>query len=327
VTSGTPRQLALRRSGHQDSFARDRLPPAEQWPLLLDPPHGIAYPDRLNAAAALLDSQLRAGRGDAVALRGAGIVWTYAQLSDRVDRIAHVLRSDFNLPTGARVLLRGPNHPMLAACWLGVLKAGCIAVTTMPLLRARELGVIAERAQVSAALCDASLLDAWNEVRAARPSSGPVLGFGGSHALPGSLEHTMQRHNEPFPTADTAQDDVALIAFTSGTTGQPKGTMHFHRDCLLIADVLARHLLEPVSTDVFIGSPPLAFTFGLGGLVLFPFRAGASAVLLEKASPDDLLSAIARHRATICFTAPTAWRAMAAQAAQPPRRPPRRPPR
>jgi len=314
VTAGMPRQPGLHRSGHQDSFARDRLPPAEQWPLLLDPPHSIVYPDRLNAAAELIDSQLRAGRGDAIALRGAGVVWTYAQLSDRVDRIAHVLRSDFNLPTGARVLLRGPNHPMLAACWLGVLKAGCIAVTTMPLLRARELGVIAERAQVSAALCDASLLDAWNEVRAARPGSGPVLGYGEPHALPGSLENAMARHDEPFQPADTAQDDVALIAFTSGTTGQPKGTMHFHRDCLLIADVLARHLLEPVSTDVFIGTPPLAFTFGLGGLLIFPLRAGASAVLEPQWTAESLLAGIAHHQATICFTAPTFYRRMAAVA-------------
>ncbi|MFM7569478.1 MAG: AMP-binding protein, partial [Betaproteobacteria bacterium] len=261
-----------------------------------------------------IDSQLRAGRGDAIALRGAGVVWTYAQLSDRVDRIAHVLRSDFNLPTGARVLLRGPNHPMLAACWLGVLKAGCIAVTTMPLLRARELGVIAERAQVSAALCDASLLGAWNEVRAARPGSGPVLGYGEPHALPGSLENAMARHGEPFQPADTAQDDVALIAFTSGTTGQPKGTMHFHRDCLLIADVLARHLLELVSTDVFIGTPPLAFTFGLGGLLIFPLRAGASAVLEPQWTAESLLAGIEHHQATICFTAPTFYRRMAAVA-------------
>jgi 2-aminobenzoate-CoA ligase len=301
----------LHRSGHEDSFARDRLPPAEQWPQLLEPPHGIVYPDRLNAAAELLDSAVRAGRENAVALRGAGLVWTYAELSDRVDRIAHVLRSDFKLPTGARVLLRGANHPMLAACWLAVLKAGCIAVTTMPLLRARELSVIAERAQINAALCDASLLEAWQEVRASRPGSGPVLGYGGVTSEPGSLEHAMASHSEPFQAADTAQDDVALIAFTSGTTGQPKGTMHFHRDCLLIADVLARHLLDPTPADVFIGTPPLAFTFGLGGLLIFPLRAGACAVLEPQWTAESLLQGIDSHRASICFTAPTFYRRMA----------------
>ncbi len=301
-------------SGHQDSFARDRLPPPDTWPQLSPPPPGITYPERLNAAVELIDTQLHAGRGSAVALRGAGLTWTYAELADHVDRIAHVLRSDFRLPTGARVLLRGANHPMLAACWLAVLKAGCIAVTTMPLLRARELAVIAERAQVSAALCEAGLLDAWNEVRSARPSCGPVLGYGGAAAEPHRLEDAMAAHGTPFSAADTAQDDVALIAFTSGTTGQPKGTLHFHRDCLLIADVLSRHLLAPGPDDVFIGTPPLAFTFGLGGLLIFPLRAGASAVLEPQWTAESLLGGIDQHRATICFTAPTLYRRMAALA-------------
>jgi len=311
VTNAPHAALELRRSGHTDSFARDRLPPADQWPQLLEPPPGIAYPDRLNAAAELLDSALRSGRANAIALSGAGLVWTYAELADRVDRIAHVLRSDFGLPTGARVLLRGANHPMLAACWLAVLKAGCIAVTTMPLLRARELSVIAERAQIDAALCDASLLEAWETVRAARPASGPVLGYGSAHPQAGSLEQAMTHHPAPFVAADTAQDDVALIAFTSGTTGQPKGTLHFHRDCLLIADVLARHLLAPTASDVFIGTPPLAFTFGLGGLLIFPLRAGACAVLEPQWTAESLLAGIEQHQATICFTAPTFYRRMA----------------
>jgi len=302
---------ALHRSGHADSFARDRLPPPEAWPELLPPPAGIAYPERMNAAAELIDTQLRLGRGNAIALRGAGLTWTYAELADRVDRIAHVLRTDFKLPTGSRVLLRGANHPMLAACWLAVLKAGCIAVTTMPLLRARELTVIADRAQVSAALCETHLMEAWEEVRLARPASGPVLGYGGGDAQPASLERAMAAHASPFAAADTAQDDVALIAFTSGTTGQPKGTLHFHRDCLLIADVLSRHLLAPTPDDVFIGTPPLAFTFGLGGLLIFPLRAGASAVLEPQWTAESLLEGIAQHRASICFTAPTFYRRMA----------------
>jgi 2-aminobenzoate-CoA ligase len=266
------------------------LPPLAQWPDLLAPPHGLSYPDRLNAADALLDAHVRAGGGERLALRGAGICWTYEQLRDRVDRIAHVIAKQWQLPTGSRVLLRGANHPMLAACWLAVIKAGCIAVTTMPLLRERELGVIADKARINAALCDASLLPAWQAVAQERSQRGlpcPTLGYGNDD--PAGLEAAMARHDAPFAAADTAQDDVALIAFTSGTTGVPKGTMHFHRDLLLIADVLSAHLLEPDPDDVFIGTPPLAFTFGLGGLLVFALRVGASAVLEPQWSPESLL--------------------------------------
>lgn len=299
---------ALRPSCHQDTFTRDRLPPPHQWPLLLEPPAGLNYPDHLNAAEALLDAHIRAGHGQRVALRGPGICWTYAELLDRVDRIAHVLRHDWQLPTGSRVLLRGANHPMLAACWLAVIKAGCVAVTTMPLLRERELGVIAAKARVNAALCDASLLPAWQAAVQARGEPCPTLGYGDDA---GGLEAAMARHDAPFTAADTAQDDVALIAFTSGTTGVPKGTMHFHRDLLLIADVLSQHLLSPGPDDVFIGTPPLAFTFGLGGLLVFPLRVGASAVLQPQWTPETLLQGLAEHRASICFTAPTFYRKMA----------------
>lgn len=298
-------------SSHEDTFTRDHLPPAEQWPTLLPPPRGLSYPQRLNAADALLDAHVRAGKGHRIALRGAGLVWTYAQLLEQVDRIAHVIRNDWQLPSGSRVLLRGANHPMLAACWLAVVKSGCVAVTTMPLLRERELGVIADKAQVNAALCDAMLLPAWQAVVQERGQRGlpcPTLGYGTDSAT--GLESAMARHSAPFTAADTVQDDVALIAFTSGTTGVPKGTMHFHRDLLLIADVLSHHLLAPTADDVFIGTPPLAFTFGLGGLLVFPMRVGASAVLEPQWSPESLLQGLADHRASICFTAPTFYRKM-----------------
>jgi 2-aminobenzoate-CoA ligase len=304
--------IALRPSGHQDPFGRESLPPLAQWPDLLAPPHGLSYPDRLNAADALLDAHVRAGGGQRLALRGAGICWTYEQLRDQVDRIAHVIANQWQLPTGSRVLLRGANHPMLAACWLAVIKAGCIAVTTMPLLRERELGVIADKARINAALCDASLLPAWQAVAQERSQRGlpcPTLGYGNDD--PAGLEAAMARHDAPFAAADTAQDDVALIAFTSGTTGVPKGTMHFHRDLLLIADVLSAHLLEPDPDDVFIGTPPLAFTFGLGGLLVFALRVGASAVLEPQWSPESLLQGLAEYGASICFTAPTFYRKMA----------------
>jgi 2-aminobenzoate-CoA ligase len=295
----------LRPSGHQDSFSRDHLPPRSQWPVLLPPPRGIGYSERLNAAQELLDHP-----AERPALRGGGLIWSYARLRDQVDRIVQVIRHDWKLPTGSRVLLRGANHPMLAACWLAVIKAGCVAVTTMPLLRARELGVIARKARVQAALVQSDLLHEWQE--AVHAEGLHTLGYG--LQAEGELQQAMARYPDPCPAADTAQDDVALIAFTSGTTGVPKGTMHFHRDLLLIADVLSHHLIAPSAHDVFIGTPPLAFTFGLGGLLIFPLRVGACAVLQPAWSPESLLAGIAEHRATVCFTAPTFYRKMAARA-------------
>jgi 2-aminobenzoate-CoA ligase len=311
VTALGYHQAPFLRSGHEDGFARAHLPPRSQWPAMPQPPSGIGYPDRLNAAATLIDQALAAGRANSVALSGRGSNWTYAELSQKVDQIAHVLRSRYGLKNGHRVLLRGFNSPMLAACWLAVLKAGCIAVTTMPLLRARELSVIAERAQVNAALCEAGLSDALDDAFLQSVGPRPVLTYGDSPAEPSSLEREMSGFNGRFIAADTAQDDVAIIAFTSGTTGVPKGTMHFHRDILLIADLLSRHLLAPTPDDVFIGTPPLAFTFGLGGLLIFPLRVGARAVLEPQWTPESLLQGISDHAATICFTAPTFYRKMA----------------
>ncbi|EKU80695.1 AMP-binding protein [Massilia timonae] len=295
-------------SGHTDSFARANLPPAHTWPeFLFDLPE-LHYPPRLNCVADLLDGAVKRGWGGRTALIGARERLTYAALLERVDRIAHVLRHDLGLATGNRVLVRGANCPTMAACILGVIKAGCIAVPTMPLLRARELGAIAGKARVNAMLCAGTLVD---EV-AALGLSVPVLVF--DAPVPDCLEQRMARHGEPFVAADTAQDDVCLISFTSGTTGVPKGTMHFHRDVLAICDCFPRHALRAQADDVFVGTPPLAFTFGLGGLLLFPLRVGAAGVLVEKLTPEALLGAIAEHRATVCFTAPTFYRQMAAQA-------------
>lgn len=296
-------------SGFEDDFARKRLPAREQWPLMPRP--AWDYPDRLNAAQVLLDDLERSHPAGTAAMCGAGLAWTVAELVDRVDRIAHVLRTVLRLRTGSRVLLRGFNHPMLAACWLAVLKAGCIAVTTMPLLRSRELAQIAEHARIDAALCEAGLISELSGGLLQGVGERPCLTYGAAENSPISLESAMARFGSPFAAADAAQDDVALIAFTSGTTGRPKGTMHFHRDVLLIADCLSRHLLAPGPDDVFIGTPPLAFTFGLGGLLIFPMRAGACAILEPQWTPDSLLAAIEAHRATICFTAPTFYRKMA----------------
>lgn len=295
-------------SGHTDGFARANLPPVAAWPeFLFDLPE-LHYPPRMNCVAELLDSAVKRGWGGRTALIGVRERLTYAELLARVDRIAHVLRHDLGLATGNRVLVRGANCPAMAACILGVIKAGCIAVPTMPLLRARELKAIADKASVNAVLCAGSLVGEVDALDLAVP----VLVF--DDPAPDALEARMSRHGAPFAAAGTAADDVCLISFTSGTTGIPKGTMHFHRDLLAICDCFPRHILRAQANDVFIGTPPLAFTFGLGGLLLFPLRVGAAGVLIEKLSPDTLLAAIAEHGATVCFTAPTFYRQMAAQA-------------
>ncbi|MGJ7916322.1 benzoate-CoA ligase family protein [Massilia sp. LXY-6] len=296
-------------SAYVDSFARDHLPPRGEWPDFIFELPELQYPARLNCVAELLDRHVAAGRGERTAVLGDRLTWSYAELQRQVDRIAHVLRIDMGLVPGQRVLLRGANCPAMAAAILAVLKAGLIAVPTMPLLRARELGVIIGKAQVNAVLCARALaaeLDTALEQVADRP---PVVYF--DHpGDPDSLEARMARHEAPFAALETAADDVCLISFTSGTTGIPKGTMHFHRDVLAICDCFPKHTLGVREDDVFIGTPPLAFTFGLGGLLLFPLRVGAAGVLFEKLTPEGLLAAIARFRATVCFTAPTFYRQM-----------------
>jgi 2-aminobenzoate-CoA ligase len=240
---------------------------------------------------------------------------TYAQLAERVNRIANVLTHRLGVVPGHRVLLRGPNNPMMVAAYLGVVKAGGVVVATMPLLRAKEIAYPIAKATIRLALCDHRLAEEMEKARALAPDLERVVYWGSG--APEALEALMATPGyEAFVPCDTASDDVCLIAFTSGTTGEPKGTMHFHRDMLATCDSYGRHVLRAEASDRFIGSPPLAFTFGLGGLVLFPLRVGASSILIEKASPDDLLAAIERFGATIAFTAPTAYRAMLAKLAQ-----------
>jgi 2-aminobenzoate-CoA ligase len=301
-------------SAHQDTFSRDHLPPRELWPELdLGGLPELAYPPRLNCAVELLDRMADAGHADRPAVLWDGGRWTYRELAERSNRIAAVLRDDLGIVPGNRVLLRGPNSPMMAACWFGVLKAGGIAVATMPLLRARELATVAEKAQVHLALTDHRLAADLEEARGIAPVIQRVVPWGTEGE--GSLEGMMEGKPAHFDAVDTAADDVALIAFTSGTTGKPKGAMHFHRDVLACCDTFSRHVLQPSSDDLFCGSPPLAFTFGLGGLLLFPMRAGAATLLIEQPTPPNLLKGIQDHRATILFTAPVAYRALAEQAA------------
>ncbi len=307
--------MQLQPSAHVDSFARDRLPaPADQPEFLFELPE-LQFPPRLNCAASLLDAAVARGWGARRCVIGAdGAAWTYAQLQQQANRIANVLVHDMGLVPGNRVLLRAANSPMLAACWFAVVKAGGIAVGTMPMLRAKELGQIIAKAQVTHALCDAALADELAQAAAAQPVLREVRHFGVQAEC--GLEARAARQSDVFHAVDTAADDVCLLAFTSGTTGQPKATMHFHRDVLAACACFPPHVLRPRADDVFIGSPPLAFTFGLGGLLLFPLSVGAATVLLAKAGPQELLDGIARHGATVLFTAPTSYRAMAEAARQ-----------
>jgi 2-aminobenzoate-CoA ligase len=298
-------------TAHVDTFARDNLPPRDQWPIFLFARPELQYPERLNCVTHFLDRWIEEGRGDAPCLIGPMETLTYKQLHERVNRIANVLVEKLGLVPGGRVLLRSANNPMLVAAYLAVLKAGGVAVATMPLLRAREIAYPLTKARVSIALCDHRLSEEMEKARPLAPELKHVVYWGDGG--PGGLEPLIAAASPEFEAVETAADDVCLIAFTSGTTGEPKGTMHFHRDLLAICDSYARNVLRADASDRFIGSPPIAFTFGLGGIVLFPMRIGASTVLLERVAPDDLLAAIAKYRASVCFTAPTAYRAMLAK--------------
>jgi 2-aminobenzoate-CoA ligase len=300
-------------TAHVDTFARDNLPAPRDLPEFLFELPELRYPDRINCAAELLDAMVAAGHGDRPALHalvdGRKYSCTYRQLLARANRIAHVLVQDLKLVPGNRVLLRGPNNPMMAACWLGVVKAGCIAVATMPLLRAKELTQIIGKARVGAALCDVRLKEELELAGRQCPSLKQVLYF--NDGGPESLEAALERKPAEFKNVATARDDPALIAFTSGTTGQPKGCVHFHRDVMAMCDCFPRSCLQPARDDIFCGTPPIAFTFGLGGILCFPLRYGASTVLSERLTPDALLQTIQDFRATICFSTPAFFRQMA----------------
>jgi 2-aminobenzoate-CoA ligase len=299
-------------SAHVDTFTRDHLPPGDQWPdLLLDRPQ-FQYPPYLNAAVELTDRMVERGFGDHVALIGNGRRRTYKELTDWTNRLAHALVEDFGVKPGNRVLIRSGNNPAMVAAWLAVTKAGAVAVNTMPMLRAGELTAIVDKAEIGVALCDNRIAD---ELVACAKSSGwlrSVIGFDGTSNHDAELDRVALNKPVRFDAVKTGRDDVALLGFTSGTTGQPKATVHFHRDLLIIADGYAKEVLRVTPQDVFVGSPPLAFTFGLGGLAIFPLRFGATATLLENASPANMIDIIETYKATVSFTSPTAYRAMMA---------------
>ena len=296
-------------SAHVDTFTRDNLPPPEQQPEFLFELPELQFPERLNCCDPLLDRHVAEGRGARLCIQAPGVRWTYADLQQCANRIANVLVKDMGLVAGNRVLLRAPNNPMMAACWFAVMKAGAVAVATMPLLRAKELKHVITKARVSHALCDVRLADELKGAAAECPELQQIRYFNDDSSA--GLEAAMANQSTVFSNVDTAATDTCMLAFTSGTTGQPKATMHFHRDVMASCVCWPPHVLRPVADDIFMGTPPLAFTFGLGGLLLFPLSVGASTVLLEQGGPRDLLDAISTYKATVLFTAPTSYRAIA----------------
>jgi 2-aminobenzoate-CoA ligase len=305
-------KIALGPSAHVDTFTRDNLPPFEQWPdILLDRPE-FQYPDYINAGYELSDRLVEQGFGDEIALIGNGRRRTYKELADWSNRLAHALVENYGVKPGNRVLIRSGNNPALVAAWLAATKAGAVLVNTMPMLRAGELAKIVDKAEIALALTDSRIADEL--VACAKDSKflKQVVSFDGTSNHDAELDRIALDKPVKFEPVKTGRDDVALLGFTSGTTGEPKATMHFHRDLLIIADGYAREVLKVEPSDVFVGSPPLAFTFGLGGLAIFPLRFAATATLLENATPANMVQIIETYKATLCFTAPTAYRAMLA---------------
>ncbi|MFO1116074.1 MAG: AMP-binding protein [Beijerinckiaceae bacterium] len=297
-------------SGHVDTFARDNLPPPEQWPdFLLDRPE-FTYPDWLNVGVELSDRLVEQGFGDRVALIGNGRSRTYRELSEWTNQLAHALVEDYGVRPGNRVLVRSGNNPAFVAAWLAATKAGAVVVNTMPMLRAGELTQIIDKAEIALALTDSRLAEDIEAAAATSRTLKRVVQFDGGATHDAELDRAALAKPKTFEAVSTGRDDVALLAFTSGTTGSPKATMHFHRDILIMADGFAKEILRITPDDIVVGSPPLAFTFGLGGLAVFPLRFGATATLLENATPPSLVEHIKRHRATMVFTAPTAYRVM-----------------
>jgi 2-aminobenzoate-CoA ligase len=297
-------------SGHIDTFSRDNLPPPEQWPeFIFDLPE-FRFPARVNCATELLDRKVQEGHGERIAILSPEGQYTYQQLLHLANRIANVLVGDLGLVPGNRVLLPSPNGPMLAACMFAVWKAGGIPVPTMPLLRARELVHVIQKARASHALCDRRLAVELEAARASCPMLTQVRYF--RDDSPDSLEHIASGKSPEFTNVVTAADDVALIAFTSGTSGVPKGAMHYHRDMLAICEGFPKHVVRHTQEDVVAGTPSIAFTYGMAGVFLVPMRYGGSTVLIERYSPESLLDTVVRFGVTVLYTVPVMYRAMAA---------------
>ena len=295
-------------SAHLDTFSRDNLPEESLQPdFLLD---NFNYPSFLNVAEELTDAMVKKGFGDNIALIGNGRRRTYKELTDWTNRLANTLIEDYGIQSGNRVLIRSANNPAMVACWLAATKVGAVVVNTMPMLRSQELEKIINKAEITHALCDSRLLSELESCMGSNKFLKYLIPFDGSANHASVLDEAALEKPVKFDAIKTGRDDVALLGFTSGTTGDPKATMHFHRDLLIIADGYAKEVLKVSDKDIFVGSPPLAFTFGLGGLAIFPLRFGATATLLEDASPPNMIDIIQKYKATVCFTAPTAYNIM-----------------
>jgi len=292
--------MRSKKTALEDTFVRDNLPPMDQWPELIFEVPEVRYPKRLNAASRLLEQ----GR-DRIAIRADGLAWSYGEVDGISSRIARVFTEDMGLKAGNRVLLRAPNSPMMAACWLAVLKAGGVVVATMPLLRSVELLKVIEKGQVSHALCDSRMMDELLDAESKSKTLKHIMTF-----EDGELEDRMKNKPTDFEAVQTYSHDPALLAFTSGTTGKPKACIHFHSDVMAMADTFSRYILKPEPDEIFAGTPPLSFTFGLGGLLVFPFAIGASTVLNSAKGIEAVAADIENFRVTTLFTSPTAYRAL-----------------
>jgi 2-aminobenzoate-CoA ligase len=302
--------MTLTPSAHIDQFARNNLPQEAMQPDYIL--NGYEYPEILNVGFELTDKMVLQGYGDNIALIGNGRRRTYKELSDWTNRLANALVENYGVQPGNRVLIRSANNPAMVACWLAATKAGAVVVNTMPLLREKELVEIINKAEITHILCDSRLMEEVDKCFEKSSALKYVVPFDGTANHVSELDEVALEKSIKFETIKTTRDDVALLGFTSGTTGSPKATMHFHRDLLIIADGYAKEILNVQENDIFIGSPPLAFTFGLGGLAIFPLRFGAAATLLENASPPNMIEIIEKYKATVCFTAPTAYNMMLA---------------
>jgi 2-aminobenzoate-CoA ligase len=291
---------------YSDNFAEKHLPHPDLQPDYIWNHPDFDFSDIRNCVDRLLDIHIHEGRGKSTAIQTFETKWTFQDLYEKSNQIAHVLVDDLGFVSGNRVLIRSANNPMFVAIWFAVLKAGGIVVSTMPLLREKELTTMMDCAEISHAFCEVSLCDDLNTVQSVFLKS--TTTFSADAKTSSELNVLMANKPAEFQNFNAGPNNIGLIGFTSGTTGKPKMTAHYHKDILLICEAFPKYSLQPTPSDVFTGSPPLGFTFGLGGLVLFPFYYGASTFLIEKPSPDLLLKAIQEYKITICFTAPTAWR-------------------
>ena len=304
------------KTAHLDTFVHDNLPPIELQPDFIFELPELEFPDKMNCAVEILDMAISKGYGDRICIQCDRLTWTYQDLLDRANQMANVLKKELHLKPGNRVLLRSANTPEMVASWFAVVKAGGIAVATMPLLRSLELIQIIDKAQISHAICEHALREELLKAQeGCHSKSLKKVSFlrSAESQLDGvnSLDMTALSHSTKFENFSSLSTDCCILAFTSGTTGVPKATIHTHRDVMSICTCWPQFVLKPEQSDVFIGSPPIAFTFGLGGLILFPMTFGASVALLEKASPKDLLIGIQKFKATVLFTAPTSYRQLA----------------